>query len=37
MLSGGLYTWIGGFGAQLQGFQWRHPKPGEHTGAPGAG
>jgi hypothetical protein len=28
-LSGQLYTWIGGFGAQLQSFQWVHPKPGE--------
>jgi hypothetical protein len=28
-LSGRLYTWIGGFGAQLQSFQWRHPKAGE--------
>jgi hypothetical protein len=28
-LSGRLYTWIGGFGAQLTGFQWRHPLPGE--------
>lgn len=28
-LSGRIYTWIGGFGAQLQSFQWSHPKPGE--------
>lgn len=28
-LSGELYTWIGGFGAQLCSFQWAHPKPGE--------
>lgn len=28
-LSGRLYTWIGGFGAQLQSMQWLHPKPGE--------
>lgn len=28
-LSGGFYTWIGGHGAQLQSFQWRHPRPGE--------
>ncbi|WP_316207434.1 hypothetical protein [Bradyrhizobium sp. SZCCHNR3118] len=28
-LSGKLYTWIGGFGAQLESRQWRHPKPGE--------
>lgn len=28
-LSGRLYTWIGGLGAQLQSFQWTHPKPGE--------
>lgn len=28
-LSGRLYTWIGGFGAQLQSVQWAHPKPGE--------
>jgi hypothetical protein len=28
-LSGELYTWGGWFGAQLQSFQWRHPKAGE--------
>lgn len=28
-LNGEFYTWIGGYGAQLQSFQWRHPKPGE--------
>ena len=28
-LSGRLYHWIGGFGAQLTSFEWRHPKPGE--------
>jgi hypothetical protein len=28
-LSGRLYTWIGGFGAQLSSRQWRHPLPGE--------
>ncbi|ARQ95389.1 hypothetical protein [Bradyrhizobium phage BDU-MI-1] len=28
-LSGALYTWIGGLGAQLTSFQWRHPLPGE--------
>lgn len=28
-LSGELYTWTGWFGAQLQSFQWRHPKAGE--------
>lgn len=28
-LSGKLYTWIGGFGAQLQSLQWMHPRPGE--------
>lgn len=28
-LSGRLYTWIGGLGAQLQSTQWLHPKPGE--------
>jgi hypothetical protein len=28
-LSGHLYTWIGGFGAQLTSFEWRHPLPGE--------
>ena len=28
-LSGEFYTWSGWFGAQLQSFQWRHPKPGE--------
>jgi hypothetical protein len=28
-LSGHLYTWIGGLGAQLQSFQWFHPKPQE--------
>lgn len=28
-LSGTFYTWIGGYGAQLQSFQWRHPRPGE--------
>src|SRR3546814_6094408 len=28
-LSGELYTWIGGLGAQLRSIQWRHPKPGE--------
>lgn len=28
-LSGRLYTWIGGHGAQLQSFQWTHPRPGE--------
>lgn len=28
-LSGRLYHWIGGLGAQLNSFEWRHPKPGE--------
>lgn len=28
-LSGQLYTWSGWLGAQLQSFQWFHPKPGE--------
>lgn len=28
-LRGEFYTWIGGFGAQLQSVQWTHPKPGE--------
>lgn len=28
-LSGQFYTWSGWFGAQLQSFQWRHPKAGE--------
>ena len=28
-LSGRLYTWIGGLGAQLRSTQWTHPKPGE--------
>lgn len=28
-LSGRLYTWIGGLGAQLQSMQWFHPIPGE--------
>ena len=28
-LSGRLYTWIGGFGAQLRSHQWTHPKAGE--------
>lgn len=28
-LSGRLYTWIGGLGAQLHSQQWFHPKPGE--------
>lgn len=28
-LAGRLYTWIGGFGAQLESHQWFHPKPGE--------
>jgi hypothetical protein len=28
-LSGDFYTWSGWFGAQLQSFQWRHPKAGE--------
>lgn len=28
-LKGELYTWSGWFGAQLQSFQWRHPKAGE--------
>lgn len=28
-LSGRLYTWSGGFGAQLTSFQWRHPNAGE--------
>jgi hypothetical protein len=28
-LSGGLYTWSGWYGSQLQSFQWSHPKPGE--------
>jgi hypothetical protein len=28
-LSGRFYTWIGGYGAQLQSIQWTHPKPGE--------
>jgi len=26
---GTLYTFMGGFGAQLHSRQWRHPKPGE--------
>lgn len=26
---GRLYGWIGGLGAQLKSFQWRHPLPGE--------
>jgi hypothetical protein len=26
---GRFYHWIGGHGAQLRGFQWRHPVPGE--------
>jgi len=25
---GRLYTWIGGFGAQLRSFEWRMPRPG---------
>lgn len=28
-LSGDLYTFMHGFGAQLHSYQWRHPKPGE--------
>jgi hypothetical protein len=28
-LSGRLYTWVGGLGAQLQSHQWTHPKAGE--------
>ncbi|YBW39858.1 hypothetical protein ACMYR2_2385 [Nitrobacter sp. TKz-YC01] len=28
-LSGRLYTWVGGFGAQLQSIQWTHPNAGE--------
>ena len=28
-LSGELYTFSYGFGAQLKSFQWTHPKPGE--------
>jgi hypothetical protein len=28
-LSGDLYTWIGGHGAQLRSRQWFHPRPGE--------
>jgi hypothetical protein len=28
-LSGELYTFMAGFGAQLHSYQWRHPKPGE--------
>lgn len=28
-LSGELYHWSGGFGAQLASIQWRHPKAGE--------
>lgn len=28
-VSGRLYTWIGGFGAQLKSYQWTHPKAGE--------
>lgn len=28
-LSGRLYTWSGWLGAQLQSFQWFHPRPGE--------
>lgn len=28
-LSGEIYTFSGGLGAQLTSFQWRHPKPGE--------
>lgn len=28
-LSGEFYTWSGGLGAQLQSFQWRHPRAGE--------
>lgn len=27
---GQLYTWSGGLGAQLNSFQWLHPKPGEY-------
>ena len=27
-MSGRFYTWIGGFGAQLQSFEWRCPRPG---------
>lgn len=26
---GRIYSWSGWFGAQLQSFQWTHPKPGE--------
>lgn len=29
-LSGQLYTWIGGLGAQLQSIEWRHPRPGDN-------
>jgi len=28
-LNGRVYTWIGGFGAQFQSIQWRHPRAGE--------
>jgi hypothetical protein len=28
-LRGQFYTWSGWYGAQLQSFQWRHPKAGE--------
>jgi len=28
-LSGELYTWMSGFGAQLHSIQWRHPNAGE--------
>lgn len=28
-LGGRLYTWIGGYGAQLQSIEWRCPRPGE--------
>lgn len=28
-LGGQLYTWIGGFGAQLRSHQWTHPRAGE--------
>lgn len=28
-LNGRFYTWIGGFGAQLQSIEWRCPRPGD--------
>ncbi|NEU14697.1 hypothetical protein G3T14_21700 [Methylobacterium sp. BTF04] len=27
--NGRLYTYMGGFGAQLRSFEWTHPRPGE--------